>query len=190
MPFNDQDENKKDTSFISEKIKQRPINRKKLLRRTIITASMAVVFGLVSCLTFLLLQPLLSDRLYPESQPEKISLPEESASDELTPEEMFADDTEIAENEAQQNEENQKNQLDEALASYAFNGSDFAKIMTSSLKDVADEASKSIVRVTGVANNTDWFNDSFENNGASGVIVADNGAALFILVPSSAVKNA
>ena len=53
MPFNDQDENKKDTSFISEKIKQRPINRKKLLRRTIITASMAVVFGLVSCLTFL-----------------------------------------------------------------------------------------------------------------------------------------
>ena len=86
MPFNDQDENKKDTSFISEKIKQRPINRKKLLRRTIITASMAVVFGLVSCLTFLLLQPLLSDRLYPESQPEKISLPEESASDELTPE--------------------------------------------------------------------------------------------------------
>ena len=190
MPFNDQDENKKDTSFISEKIKQRPINRKKLLRRTIITASMAVVFGLVSCLTFLLLQPLLSDRLYPESQPENISLPEESASDELTPEEMFADDTEIAENEAQQNEENQKNQLDEALASYAFNGSDFAKIMTSSLKDVADEASKSIVRVTGVANNTDWFNDSFENNGASGVIVADNGAALFILVPSSAVKNA
>ena len=190
MPFNDQDENKKDTSFISEKIKQRPINRKKLIQRTIITASMAVVFGLVSCLTFLLLQPLLSDKLYPESQPEPITLPEESASDELTPEEMFADDNEIAENEAQINEENQKNQLEEAIASYALNGSDFAKIMTSSLKGVADEASRSIVRVTGVSNNTDWFSDSFENSGASGVIVADNGTALFILVPSSAVKNA
>ncbi len=188
MPFNDQDENKKDTSFISEKIKQRPINRKKLLRRTIITASMAVVFGLVACLTFLLLQPLLSDKLYPESQPEKVSFPEESASDELTPEEMFADDNEIAESEAM-NEESQKNQIDEAIASYAYNESDYARIVAS-LKDVADEASRSIVRVTGITNSTNWFSDSFENGGASGVIVADNGTALFILVPSSAVKNA
>ena len=43
MPLN-QDDNKKDTlantAFISEKIKQRPINRKKLLRRTIITISL------------------------------------------------------------------------------------------------------------------------------------------------------
>ena len=31
--------------FMIEKIKQRPINRKKLLRRTILTASMAVIFG-------------------------------------------------------------------------------------------------------------------------------------------------
>ena len=88
MPINPED-NKKDTSFISEKIKQRPINRKKLLRRTIITVSLAVVFGMVACLTFLVLQPVFNDRLYPESSPEKISFPEESAKDELTPEECL-----------------------------------------------------------------------------------------------------
>ena len=60
MPLN-QDENNREklanTAFISEKIKQRPINRKKLLMRTVITVSLAVVFGIVACFTFLFLQP-------------------------------------------------------------------------------------------------------------------------------------
>ena len=43
--------------FIREKIKDRPINRKKLLRRTLLTAGMAVIFGLIACITFLLLEP-------------------------------------------------------------------------------------------------------------------------------------
>ena len=38
--------------FMIEKIKERPVNKKKLLRRTLITASMAVIFGLVACFTF------------------------------------------------------------------------------------------------------------------------------------------
>ena len=50
MPQN-QDENNREklanTAFISEKIKQRPINRKKLLMRTVITISLAVIFGIV-----------------------------------------------------------------------------------------------------------------------------------------------
>ena len=33
------------TNFMREKIKQRPINKKKLLRRTLITVSLAVIFG-------------------------------------------------------------------------------------------------------------------------------------------------
>ena len=89
MPLN-QDENNKEklanTAFISEKIKQRPVNRKKLLMRTVTTVSLAVIFGIVACFTFLLLQPVFSDRLYPEKEPETVSFPEESASDELTPE--------------------------------------------------------------------------------------------------------
>ena len=90
MPL-DQDEKKEvlaDTGFISEKIKQRPINRKKLLRRTAITFFLAIVFGIVACFTFLFLQPVFSDRLYPEPEPEPISFPEENVQDELTPEEI------------------------------------------------------------------------------------------------------
>ena len=84
---------KKDSDFITETIKQRPINKKKLLRRTLITAAMAVVFALVACLTFLLLEPVISNWLYPEEEPEPIEFPEEV--DEMLPEDMIVDDSEM-----------------------------------------------------------------------------------------------
>lgn len=184
MPLN-QDENKNEnlanTAFISEKIKQRPINRKKLLRRTIITISLAVIFGGVACFTFLLLQPIFTDTLYPEKEPEVVSFPAESASDELTPEEMYAVDQEIAASEAMSLEATQKDQIDQALASYTFNSSDYGKMM-SSLKQVATEASRSIVRVTAISNDNNWFSSSFESHGVdSGLIIADNGNNLLVL---------
>lgn len=64
--------------FMREKIKERPINKKKLLRRTITTAAMAVVFGLIACLTFLGLQPIVNDWLHPEN---KASLTDDYTSD-------------------------------------------------------------------------------------------------------------
>ena len=39
------------SDFMIEKIKERPVNKKKLLRRTVITAAMAVIFGLIACFT-------------------------------------------------------------------------------------------------------------------------------------------
>ena len=192
MPLN-QDEKKEvlaDTGFISEKIKQRPINRKKLLRRTVITFFLAIVFGIVACFTFLFLQPVFSDKLYPEAEPEPISFPEEEVQDELTPEEMFADEYQIAEVEAQHLEENQKDQIDEAIASYAFSASDYSKMMYS-LKGVAQSVSTSIVTVTAVSNDTNWFSESFESSGsASGVVIANNGTNYYIVVPSSAISDA
>ena len=84
---------KQDSDFITETIRQRPINKKKLLRRTLITAAMAVVFSLVACLTFLLLEPVISNWLYPEEEPEPIEFPEET--EEILPEDMIADDSEM-----------------------------------------------------------------------------------------------
>ena len=192
MPQNTDEKNEKlaDTGFIREKIKQRPINRKKLLRRTAITFFLAIVFGIVACFTFLLLQPVFSDKLYPEAEPESISLPEESAQDELTPEEMFADDNEIAASEAMSLEATQKDQIDEAIASYQFTALDYAQMM-GSLKAVATESSRSMVTVTALSNDTNWFNESFESSGSSsGVIIANNGSYYYIVVPSDAITDA
>jgi serine protease Do len=192
MALNSEDNNEKlaDTGFISEKIKQRPVNRKKLLRRTATTFFLAIIFGIVACFTFLLLQPIFSDRLYPQADPEPISLPEESAQDELTPEQMFADDNAILENEVQNLEATQKDQIDEAIASYSFDASDYSKMM-SSLKEVAAGVSTSLVTVTAVSNDTNWFNESFESSGsASGVIIANNGTNYYIVTPYASIKDA
>ena len=48
-------------NFMIEKIKQRPINKRRLIRRTMITASMAIIFGLIACFTFLVLEPVISN---------------------------------------------------------------------------------------------------------------------------------
>ncbi len=193
MPLNQDESNKEklaNTAFISEKIKQRPVNRKKLLRRTVITISLAAIFGIVACFTFLLLQPVFSDKLYPEKEPETVSFPEESASEELTPEEMFADDNEIAAVEAMSLEANQKDQIDQAIAEYAFTSYDYSQMMAS-LKNVATDASRSIVQVTAITSDTNWFSSSYESSGStSGLIVADSGNYYYILVHANAVAEA
>ena len=82
------DQEKKDqTDFMIEKIKARPVNKKKLLRRMLLTAAMAVIFGLVACLTFLLLEPVLSNWLYPEEEPQAVTFPEDQ--EEMLPEDML-----------------------------------------------------------------------------------------------------
>lgn len=80
-------------TFLQEKIKERPVNRKKLARRTAITVVMAMVFGLVACVTFLLLEPVINKMLYPEDKTEIVRFPEEEQ--EVKPEDMAADEAEL-----------------------------------------------------------------------------------------------
>ena len=56
----------KEYEFVHETIKKKPVNKKKLLRRTVLTAALAVVFGLVACVTFLLIEPVINNVLNPE----------------------------------------------------------------------------------------------------------------------------
>lgn len=90
-----------DFEFLQEKIKERPIDKKKLLRRTIITASMAVLFGLLACLSFLLLEPVLNNWLYPEEEPEVVTFPQEQ--NEMLPEDMLTEGTTASQEETAEN---------------------------------------------------------------------------------------
>lgn len=80
-----------ESDFITERIKIKPVNKRKLIRRTITTVTMAVIFGLVACVTFLILEPVISNWLYPkeEQQPEIVKFPEDR--DEMLPEDMLAE---------------------------------------------------------------------------------------------------
>lgn len=179
-------EKNQDSDFMSERIKERPVNKKKLLRRTVITASMAVIFGLIACITFLVLEPVFSNWLYPEEEPEIIVLPD--ATDEMLPEDMLTEDDIQAETETEVKLEEE--QIEQILSGVQLDLEDY-KSMYESLASVAREAEKSIATVTSVTSDVDWFNNTYENKGVtSGLIIADNGRELLILADKTVIESA
>ena len=178
--------------FMIEKIKERPVNKKKLLRRTLITASMAVIFGLVACFTFLVLEPVISNWLYPEEEPQVVVFPEDQ--DEMSPEQMLAENMQ-QENQSSQSssapsEVMEQEQIRELLSGIILDLDNYKQIYSALAQYVA-EMNRSIVTVTGVSSGVDWFNNVNESkNQSSGVIIAQNGKQLLILTDYSPVKQA
>lgn len=192
MPESSQ--NNQSDFIMIEKIKERPVNKKKLLRRTIITASMAVIFGLIACFTFLILEPVISNLLYPEEEPQVVVFPEDQ--EEMSPEEMLVDSM-------QQELQNQPivvvppentglelEQIRELLASVTLSLDNYKQLYTA-LATYVYELKQSMVTVTGVSSNLDWLNNLEESkNQASGVIIANNGKELLILVDYTPLQKA
>lgn len=175
------------SDFLRETIKQKPVNKKKLFRRTIITVVMAVVFGLVACFTFLVLEPLISNKLYPEEETTEVQFPEETVSEEMKPEDMLV---EVPDTEETTTAELENQQIEEILSQMEFSLDDYQSVYAE-LAKLAETTSRCVVTVTGVSSDVDWFNDIYENeSSASGVIIANNGKSILILVSSSALKDA
>lgn len=173
----------KDIDFIKEKVKERPVNKRKLLKRTIITASMAVIFGLIACFTFLVLEPVFSNWLYPEEDPAPVQLQEEATNEEMLPEDM------VLETESEEEKESTP-VTSTVVQKIDMSVSDYQKLYSNLYKLVQD-AAKSMVTVTGVVSDVDWFNNTYENKGqTAGLIVADNGKELMILTEKETVEQA
>lgn len=179
--------------FMREKIKQKPVNKKKLLRRTVITAVMAVVFGLVACFTFLVLEPVISNRLYPEEEPKEVAFPEETETEEMKPEDMLVNEEDVETQEPDPVDlEMVDEQIQEVLSKVdrEFTLEDY-QALYEELRKLAEEANRAVVTVAGVTSDVDWFNNIYENvASASGVIVANNEKALLILVSAGSLKGA
>lgn len=198
--------------FLIEKIKEKPVNKKKLIRRTIITVSMAVIFGLVACVTFLVLEPVISNWLYPEEEPEiqTVEFPEDK--EEMLPEDMLAENlpTESPEpspspspspvpesgEPGEDGEEGEeyvqlgREQVQEILSQVTFDLNHYRQLY-SALSHYGNELSRYVVTVTAVTSNIDWFNSVQESRyQCSGVIVSENGLELLILTDYSAIKSA
>ncbi|MBE5878924.1 MAG: serine protease [Lachnospiraceae bacterium] len=174
-----------DYSFLQEKIKERPINRKKLIRTSLNTAVFAVVFGLVACFVFILLEPVIGRILNPpkEEPKQQIVLPAEE--DEMLPEDMVQDEEELSE--AQTPSETVTSEAPEAVELHV---ADYQKLYDK-MRVIAYEAARSHVKVTAVREGTDWFQNRLEStNETSGMLVADNGVEILILCNQPTVAGA
>ena len=137
---------------MKETIKQRPLNRKKLIRRTLITVAMAVIFGMVACLTFLLLEPIISNKLYPEEKPSTVVFVEETEEEEILPEDMIADESQMNP-EPTQAPALEDEQIEQVLSEMQLGVEDYSSIYQG-LSMVARDVQKSMVTVVGVLPST------------------------------------
>ncbi len=177
-----QDIQNQDIEFIKEKVKERPLNRKKLVRRTIITASMAVIFGLIACVTFLVLEPVFSNLLYPEEEPEQVELKEENINEEMRPEDMLLEEETETETPVQPQTVVKKVELEM---------SDYQRLYRTIYSLAQQVTTQSMVTVTGVVSDKDWFDNIYENQGqTAGLVVADNGRELLILSDNAVLEQA
>lgn len=202
-----QDENKPasfdpspNTEFLREKIKAKPINKKKLLRRTLFTVLLAAIFGVVACITFFLLEPVISERInrpdeVVENPPEIISFTDigEDDPDEILPEDMYVNDTEMIEEALQGNvsEVNQNIQdIENMISQLEFGVEDYQKLYIK-LRALAETVSVSLVRVTGITEEMGVVENVYENQTQStGVIIADSGSNFLILVKDIGLMRA
>ena len=175
--------------FVFEKIKERPMNKRKLAKRTFTSAALAVVFGLIACFTFLFLEPIMSKWLYPEEEPAPVLFPEDK--EEMSPEEMLTDimqENQEKEKEKEQEKENipetvvlEQSQIEEILNQVVMDRENYEE-MYSVMSSYVKELNRSMVTITGISSVVDWMNNVAESrNQSSGVLVAENGREYFIL---------
>lgn len=188
------------SDFMIEKIKQRPINRRKLLRRTIITAAMAVIFGLIACVTFLVLEPRINNWLYPEEEPQTVVFPEDL--EEMSPEDMLAvnlptespsPEEDTPEGQAPEEQEGAvltEEQIGDILSRVILDKDSYKELYTA-MSAYVTELEQSVVTVTAVTSNIDWFsNVQVDQNQTSGVIITDNGRELLVLADAELLRTA
>ncbi len=162
---------KEDFSFLNETIKKEPFYKKKPMKMIAATIGLAVLFGAVSCVTFLGLYDRLGSK-DEQKQAEDIRIPQD------------------AENEASgDSSEDAAQTVTPEPVVQEVTVEDYEKIYDG-LRDIFEEAQKSLVTVTTVSNDVDWFNAAYENyKMASGTIIGDNGVELLILTDYEAVAS-
>lgn len=184
-----QDKEKEQFSFINEKIKEKPLNKKRLLFRAVFCVGMAVVFGLVAALVFTYFQPKFEQLLYPKQEP-VVTIPRDDALNTEMTEETEETETETESGKTEpETELVEEQQLVQQPEEWKIELQDF-QALQNKLYAVGKEANKSVVTVTGVKSDTDWFKNPYESKGqASGIIVADNGSELLILTERKVIAD-
>lgn len=187
------DKEKEEYSFVRETIKEKPVNKSKLFRRTVITASCAVLFGLVACLTFLLIEPVINNILNPEKI-SKVEFPEEEQ--EVSPEQLLTEETVAEQEQAKQQaaqeaaKEEAKQEVAQEITLPDLTIESYEKLYEE-FYSLAKASEKYMTTVIGISEKEDWFQGTFENeNTSAGLIVANKSAEILILADINSMQNA
>lgn len=162
-PKDDQDD--QEFSFLQETIKKEPMNRKKVVKRTLTVAVLGLVFGLFASLGFCALKPWAEKHFPGNTTPVTIPRDEE-------PEQAEQEDAQS-----------------EAVAP-VLDVTSYRELY-SGLYQIAAKTNKSVVTVIGIHGDEGWIEHNFDaGNTVSGLIVADTGQELLVLTETTILKDA
>ncbi|MCI5648039.1 MAG: S1C family serine protease [Fusicatenibacter sp.] len=195
----------KNYKFMKEIIKKEPPDIKKMLIRFALLLLFAVIFGAVAAVTFALVEPWASSALAVEEKPPKVDIP---ADEDPNDPNSGSTDSMTSSSEMQQNTHSDSaassaessNPNPTTVPGSEEQQTDQEQKMTISLKDyeniyhdmleVAEKPKRALVKVIGITNQMDYFNQNYENQQQiSGLVVAENGQDLFILTEYRIVEN-
>ncbi len=149
--------------FIKEKVKRKPIDKKKAVRNVVFVVLLAVIFGAVASMTFVFLQPKLKEWTEAKNR-EQLSLEFEDGEQNLTVGEQTGED------------------------SYA--GLSELAAIDESVQALAKEASGFLVNVLGVTSEMDWFEEITESsNQTTGIVISKSEEQLLVLTNRDALKR-
>ncbi|MBO5158589.1 MAG: serine protease [Lachnospiraceae bacterium] len=161
-------------SFMKEKIKDKPFYKKKWVQVVCATIILAVLFGIISGYVFSKMYRWM-EKKQTEEAVQNIEIPKDQP--EVEEQSEAVPDTSA--------EEEKEPVIVEAELTLEEYGN-----LYRDMRVVANTASKSLVTVTAVNNDVDWFNEQYENNGQStGMIIGDNGVELLVLTKYSEVEE-
>ena len=196
----------KDFEFIKEKVVPKKSKKiKKFLKPFIMTVILAIIFGVVAAITFSITEPEFYDYLHRGREERKsITFPSEYPEDNLG---QFEEDNEglkvvrpgssdgINQNETPNNTENEtSNNIEDESVPIIKEIEAKAKDLVTIYEDIrkiADEASKSIVKIDSIKDGRDLFGNPIEiRKPTSGVVIADLNGELAILASFDRIISA
>lgn len=158
-------------AFVREQIKDKPKNHKRMWIRLGESAACGGVFALAVCLVLLFMLPVLKQK--------ESSVPDTGMQDS---QQIPVKDTE---QESEQKEETQTPEERQTITLEEY------QQMQTQLYSIGNTANKSIVTITGVVSDTDWFNNSYEREGQGcGTIIGEAEGKLWILTEKKTIKDA
>lgn len=186
MPDTESPEKKPDKrEFMREKIVKQPLSKGQIAKRLAAFLGLAVTFGCIAAVSFVLAKPLADKHLgtAPETESPTIMFPK----DELEPESAGVPKETIT---PEESDKNLEAAVSKAVSEYAFSV-DTMNGLYNSLREISQQADKGIVTVRSGKQHLDLFGNPVENTGDyAGAVIAKTSSEYLIFTYADAVRQA
>ncbi|MCD7708978.1 MAG: S1C family serine protease, partial [Clostridiales bacterium] len=173
------------SEFVREKIKDKPKNYRRAASKVGMAALCGLVFAVVFCVVLALFLPIILRRIRTDDG--QVAQSQESQDSEEDSEEETEEETQDEASEVSE-EETESTTVVEVPSEITI---DDYQTLQNELYAIGTRVNKSIVTITSVVSDTDWFNNSYEREGqGSGTIIGETDDAFLILTEHKVITDA